>query len=79
MPNPNRPGWGHHEHEYADVTSTFSCKTSKVFNVSAYAPGDFKQFFNDPRTRADYVRWAPFLLTAEEWHDVRRHWAEVRP
>jgi hypothetical protein len=68
VPNPNRPGWGHHTRDYADVTSTFSCPTKEVFNVSAYQQGDFKQFFNDPRTRANYVAWAPFLLTAEEWH-----------
>ena len=39
-----------------------------LFNVSAYKPGDFLQFFQDPRTRADYLQWAPTLLTAEEYH-----------
>ncbi len=40
----------------------------KLFNVSAYTPGDFKRFYNDPRTRADYLEWAPLMLAAEEWH-----------
>jgi hypothetical protein len=43
----------------------------KLFNVSAYTPGDFKQFFEDPRTRIDYMRWAPLLLAAEEFHAGR--------
>jgi hypothetical protein len=40
----------------------------QLFNVSAYRPGDYKQFFADHRTRAEYLRWAPLLLTAEEFH-----------
>lgn len=39
-----------------------------LFNVSAYRIGDYKQFFQDPRTRAEYLKWAPMLLTAEEYH-----------
>lgn len=38
-----------------------------LLNVDAYRPGDYKQFFNDPRTRADYLRWAPLLLSAEDY------------
>lgn len=41
---------------------------SRLLNVDAYKPGDFLQFFNDPRTRADYLQWAPLLLAAEDWH-----------
>jgi len=40
----------------------------KLFNVSAYKLGDFRQFFVDPRTRAEYLRWAPMLLSAEAYH-----------
>lgn len=40
----------------------------KLFNVSAYKPGDFKRFYLDPRTRAKYLQWAPLLIEAEEWH-----------
>ena len=35
-------------------------------------PGDFKQFFADPRTRADYLEWAAYLLEAEEYHAGNR-------
>lgn len=52
----------------AALPRTFSCPVERVLNVSAYTPGDFKQFFNDPRTRADYRQWAPLLLDAEEYH-----------
>lgn len=44
----------------------------KLFNVDAYTPGDFHIFFDDPRTRADYVKWAPFLLAAEDYVVKRR-------
>lgn len=39
-----------------------------LFNVSAYKPGDFKQFYKDPRTRAEYLQWAPILIAAEEYY-----------
>ncbi len=49
---------------------------STLLNVSAYRPGDYLQFYADPRTRADYLKWAPLLLAAEDWHaaqaDLRR-------
>lgn len=40
----------------------------RLLNVSAYTPGDYRLFFDDPRTRRDYLRWAPMLLAAEDWH-----------
>lgn len=49
------------------IACSITVPTSKLLNVSAYKPGDFKQFFNDPRTRAEYLQWAPMLLTAEEY------------
>jgi len=45
---------------------------AKLFNVDAYTPGDYKLFFADPRTRAEYLQWAPFLLAAEDWHAGKR-------
>lgn len=45
-------------------------------NIDAYTSGDFRLFFNDPRTRADYLQWAPLLLEAEEYHAGNR---TVRP
>jgi hypothetical protein len=40
----------------------------KLFNVDAYKPGDFRQFFQDPRTRAQYLKWVCLLLDAEKYH-----------
>jgi hypothetical protein len=40
---------------------------SELLNVDAYTPGDFRQFYDDPRTRAEYMRWAPLLLGCEEY------------
>lgn len=53
--------------EKGPVRSTIEVPASKLLNVSAYTPGDFHLFFDDPRTRADYLRWAPLLLEAEEY------------
>lgn len=44
-----------------------SVPASALFNVSAYQQGDFKQFFIDPRTRQQYLKWAPMLLAAEDY------------
>ena len=44
---------------------------ARLFNVSAYKPGDFHMFFDDPRTREEYLEWAPLLLSAEEYHAGR--------
>jgi hypothetical protein len=53
------------------IRATFTCPSNKLLNVSAYQPGDFKIFYSDPRTRADYLKWAPLLLTAEDWHAAK--------
>jgi hypothetical protein len=53
---------------YEMVSAKITVPLQKLFNVSAYKPGDFRQFFRDPRTRAKYLEWAPMLLTAEEYH-----------
>jgi hypothetical protein len=55
-----------------DIKTKFTCPADKVLNVTAYTPGDYKQFYNDPRTRADYENWAPLLLAAEDWHAAQR-------
>lgn len=39
-----------------------------LFNVSEYKPGDFKRFFFDPRTRENYLKWAPVMFVAEDFH-----------
>lgn len=58
---------------------TFTCPTSLVLNVGAYIPGDYKRFFADPRTRAEYLKWAPFMLEAEEYHAGNRTVAPPPP
>lgn len=53
---------------YGDpIRTTIEVPISRLFNVSAYKPGDFKRFFLDPRTRAEYLKWAPMLIAAEEF------------
>lgn len=49
-----------------DTSCTISADL--LFNVSAYKPGDYLQFFLDPRTRERYLRWAPLMLHAEDYH-----------
>ena len=46
----------------------FSCSADLILNIDAYTPGDFRIFFSDPRSRAKYLKWAPFLIQAEEYH-----------
>ncbi len=48
------------------IPVSFTAKKSDLLCVDGYKPGDFKKFFSDPRTRADYLQWAPYLLGAEE-------------
>lgn len=50
------------------IRCSLSVPVDKLLNVSAYQPGDYLQFFRDPRTRAEYLKWAGLLLTAEEYH-----------
>lgn len=65
-----RPPYGKNEGRAFRVT--FSCDIGQLFHVGAYKPGDFRLFFNDPRSRCDYLKWAEFLLAAEEFHAGNR-------
>ena len=49
------------EENPAKLRATFSCPAAVVLNVSAYRPGDFRRFYADPRTRAEYLKWAPLF------------------
>lgn len=63
---------GYWEREKGEtVKTTITVPATDIFNVDAYRPGDFKQFFADPRTRAQYLQWAPMLIAAEEWHAAK--------
>jgi hypothetical protein len=64
---------GQHERK---LSTRLVVSREKLFNVEAYRPGDFHQFFDDPRTREQYLRWAPLLLEAEEYHAGNR---QVQP
>lgn len=55
--------------DYGDpIHTSIIVPADRLFNVSAYQLGDYRQFFQDSRTRADYMKWAPLLLAAEEYH-----------
>ncbi|MFP3637899.1 hypothetical protein [Paraburkholderia sp. SIMBA_054] len=60
------------------VHQRLSVPATALLNISAYTPGDFKRFFADPRTRAEYLQWAPLLLTAEDWHSGKLQTGEPR-
>lgn len=75
----NRERQTHGDDGPKEVRCTFTCDKKRVLNVDAYKPGDFKIFFSDPRTRADYLKWAPLLLEAEEYHAGNRKVADVPP
>jgi len=49
------------------VKTLVTVPADALVNLDAYIPGDFRQFFQDPRTREKYLQWAPILLTAEEY------------
>lgn len=49
------------------VLDTIVVKADRLLNLSAYQAGDMRRFFDDPRTRADYLAWAPALIVAEEY------------
>lgn len=50
------------------VDGAVTVPATALLNVSAYKPGDYRRFYLDSRTRAEYLKWAPFLLGAENYH-----------
>jgi len=58
-------GWRDNDSDTTNATVTVPA--SRLLNISAYKPGDYLQFFNDPRTREQYLQWAALLLTAEDY------------
>ena len=54
------------------INVRFRCSTNLLLNVDAYTAGDYKQFYEDPRTRAEYLKWAPLLLAAEDFKAGKR-------
>lgn len=76
-----RNQWRRSRYDRVDEGTTFGREVcvprARLFNVDAYKPGDFKQFYADPRTRAKYLQWAPALLMAEEYHAGNRELDET--
>lgn len=58
----------YHPYKQDKIDVSLTVPVDQLFNVSAYKPGDYKRFFNDPRSREKYLEWAPTLLLAEEIH-----------
>ena len=51
----------------ATQQKTLRIPFDEVFCVDGYEPGTMRKFFDDPRTRAEYLKWAPFLMAAEDF------------
>jgi hypothetical protein len=73
-----RPKWvdgkpGYLKATWPEIETGWTCPPEHLTCVDAYTPGDFHMFFDDPRTRADYLKWAPILLACENWHERRRN------
>lgn len=49
------------------LPASIAVPAAELLNLDAYKPGDFRQFYADPRTRRQYLKWAAALLTAEEY------------
>ena len=54
------------------IKTKLTVPLDSLFNISGYHPGDYLQFFEDPRTRANYLKWAPLMLAAEDYHAEKR-------
>jgi hypothetical protein len=67
---PDQPGY--RQLAWPEIPVRWSCPKDALTCVDAYTPGDYRMFYDDPRTRADYLRWAPILLACEDWHRDRR-------
>jgi hypothetical protein len=61
-----------------EIPATVRVPFSQLLNVDAYVPGEYKKFFMDPRTRAEYLQWAPLLLAAEDFKAPKRRKKRVQ-
>lgn len=67
----------YNEYNDFEIKTTLAVPQSQLFNISAYKPGDYKQFFNDPRTREKYLKWVSLLLTAEDYKAGKIHVRDI--
>ena len=49
----------------------------RILNVSDYNAGDYKMFLCDHSLKGQYLKWAKYLLSAEDW--ARRRATNERP
>lgn len=49
------------------IATRITVPAEELFNISAYQKGDYVRFFQDHRTRKEYLKWAPRLLAAEDY------------
>jgi hypothetical protein len=68
--DPDQPGYM--KIDETGIKTQLKLSSSKILNVDAYKPGDFRMFYADPRTRAMYLKWAPLLLAAEDFHASKK-------
>lgn len=54
------------------LTRKFAVEVDKLLCLDDYQSGDFKKFFADPRTREEYLKWAPYLLAGEDYVHGKR-------
>jgi hypothetical protein len=55
------------EWDDSEIKTRITVPEAELFNIDAYKKGDYLQFFQDHRTRCQYLDWAPWLLAAEEY------------
>ena len=54
--------------ENREIPCSIRVPVAQLFPVDVYTPGEWRRFYDDPRTRAQYQKWAPALLSAEIYH-----------
>jgi len=59
-------GYFDRAYEPFNMRTAIRVPVEELFCLDGYQLGDYKQFFQDPRTRSNYIKWAPILLAAEE-------------
>lgn len=66
-----RPRVAYDAYTKIDTTKLFvdeiAVPLDQLYNIEFYKKGDYKTFFEDKRTRKNYMKWAPFMLAAEEF------------
>jgi hypothetical protein len=60
--------WGTGGWDESRIPVKLAAPIAGMLNVDAYTPGDYKRFYNDPRTRASYMKWAPLMLMCEDYY-----------